>query len=68
MSKPEWKDAPERAGWLAMDMDCTWYWFEIEPYQYANKLWATYGASWLARQGGADNHYDWTRTLEPRPC
>lgn len=29
--KPDWKDAPEWAMWLAMDMDGEWYWFEKAP-------------------------------------
>lgn len=29
--KPDWKDAPEWAQWLAMDPDGDWYWFEAEP-------------------------------------
>jgi hypothetical protein len=31
MSKPDWKDAPEWANWLAMDRDGMWYWYEVEP-------------------------------------
>lgn len=29
--KPDWKDAPEWASWLALDEYGTWYWFELEP-------------------------------------
>jgi len=29
--KPEWKDAPEWANWLAMDQDNWWYWYEFKP-------------------------------------
>ena len=29
--KPDWKDAPEWADWLAMDDDGAWFWFEYEP-------------------------------------
>lgn len=29
--KPDWKDAPEWANWLAMDEDGYWYWYELEP-------------------------------------
>jgi hypothetical protein len=31
MNKPEWKDAPEWANWLAMDGDGIWFWYEVEP-------------------------------------
>lgn len=30
--KPDWKDAPEWAQWLAMDSDGYWYWYSHEPY------------------------------------
>lgn len=29
--KPDWKDAPEWAEFLALDGDGEWYWFEREP-------------------------------------
>lgn len=29
--KPDWKDAPEWATWLAMDCIGTWYWWVNEP-------------------------------------
>lgn len=29
--KPDWKDAPEWANWLAMDADGKWYWYENNP-------------------------------------
>lgn len=66
MSKPDWKDAPQRANYLSQDLDGTWYWFEIEPYPYARKLWANYDASWAA---GSDNSInpEWESTLERRP-
>ena len=31
--KPDWKDAPEWANWVAMDFDGTWYWYEKQPYK-----------------------------------
>lgn len=30
--KPDWKDAPEWANWLAMDDDDCWFWYENKPY------------------------------------
>ena len=30
--KPDWKDAPEWAMWLAMDEDGEWWWYEDEPF------------------------------------
>lgn len=29
--KPDWKDAPEWAKWLALDPSGCWYWYEAEP-------------------------------------
>jgi hypothetical protein len=29
--KPDWKDAPEWANWLAMDEDGEWFWRESKP-------------------------------------
>jgi hypothetical protein len=29
--KPDWKDAPEWAQWLARSSDGNWTWFEFEP-------------------------------------
>ena len=30
--KPDWKNAPEWANYLAMDTDSSWWWFEKQPY------------------------------------
>ncbi len=29
--KPDWKDAPEWANWMAMDCDGEWYWYADVP-------------------------------------
>ncbi len=29
--KPDWKDAPEWAQWLARDKDGRWFWYKDEP-------------------------------------
>ena len=29
--KPNWKDAPEWANWLAMDLGGYWWWYEYKP-------------------------------------
>lgn len=31
MNKPDWKDAPKWARWLAQNMSGTWYWYEEKP-------------------------------------
>jgi hypothetical protein len=30
-NKPDWKNAPDWANWLAMDANGEWHWFEFEP-------------------------------------
>ena len=42
--KPDWKDAPEWARWLTMDIDGTWVWWELEPY-YTEGEWLR-GCRW----------------------
>jgi len=60
--KPDWKDAPEWAKWLAMDEDGSWYWYEKEPYS-GDGEW--YGA------GGQLSHVgqtiSWEDSLTKRP-
>lgn len=34
--KPDWKDAPYWANWLAMDRDGWWTWFSSKPYLSPN--------------------------------
>lgn len=29
--KPDWKDAPEWAEYVAMDSDGHWWWYQLEP-------------------------------------
>ncbi|WWO60457.1 hypothetical protein [Stenotrophomonas phage SOVA965] len=31
--KPDWKDAPEWAKWIALSTDGEWTWFEDEPWR-----------------------------------
>ena len=62
MSKPDWKDAPEWAEYLAMDSDGEWFWYEKYP---------SHGdAAWHAGNGKcqmAGYRQEWTDTLEQRP-
>ena len=34
--KPEWKNAPEWANYLAMDYDRRWYWYETLPRNFCS--------------------------------
>ena len=47
MNKPEWKDAPDWAQWLAMDANGDWYWYELEP-DYNGEEWEHIGAVSIA--------------------
>lgn len=62
--KPNWKDAPEWANYLAMDEDGRWWWYQHTP--TINK------SVWKKESGHAElakpNHFiDWFETLEERP-
>jgi len=64
--KPDWKDAPEWAQWLAMDGDGTWCWHEQQP--TPNRI-AFY---WEAPRGAGkawagEEHNDWESRIEPKP-
>lgn len=63
--KPQWKDAPVWANYLAMD-DCDeWCWYEREPSQVPIlKKWTTTGRCENARPHYADK---WNNSMEPRP-
>lgn len=71
--KPEWKDAPEWAMWLAQDevglhgIDHYWVWFEREPETFSNG-WADYSLDgrWHETRNVA-TVANWKKTLEPRP-
>lgn len=70
--KPDWKDAPEWAEWLAMDSDGGWHFHEVEPF------WDQADGCWYGREveetsvqlGGYDfnpDGIDASSTLEGRP-
>jgi hypothetical protein len=72
MSKPEWKDAPEWAQWLAQDepgsyMDHYWVWFECKPDKMSNG-WIDNSntGKWLQTIHVATDD-KWRETLEARP-
>lgn len=58
--KPDWKDAPEWANYLAKDSNGVWYWYALKP-----KLGAH---SWIASANFAlaGNEGSWAETLEKR--
>lgn len=62
MSKPNWKDAPMWATYLAMDSTSIWYWHEHEPKQKYG-LWNSTGLN----SRSEDNYIMSADTLEKRP-
>jgi hypothetical protein len=62
--KPDWKDAPTWANWLAMDADGDLYWYEKRPARSIPR------EKWI-RDGGqmvlAGEITPWDETLEQRP-
>lgn len=79
MSKPDWKDAPEWAMWLAQDEDGKWDFYSEkpfvcssanrpEPYEWVPSVtdrWWSFDYEYGKYQG--DKNPDWLNTLEPRP-
>ena len=63
MNKPDWKDAPEWANYLAMDASGDWYWYELEPFEDAS-VWVEYEGRMQAAQITSSN---WKDSLEQRP-
>jgi len=63
VSKPDWKEAPEWADYLAMDACGDWWWYEYEP--------GRADGIWFAGVGQAEavesQQPHWSRTLEQRP-
>lgn len=60
--KPDWKDAPVGAKFLAQDGDGSWWWFSDEPRWYKeSQRWDTDGQLWEAMDVSAED------TLESRP-
>ena len=69
MNKPNWKDAPEWAKWLARDKDGKWFWYETKPEPDSlidGDMWCTLerGRHEIASEPDAS----WMGTLESRPC
>jgi hypothetical protein len=64
--KPEWKNAPDWAQWLAQDEDGEWWWYELEPKQACTDAWSEWEG--LHRAAFVPRHNaEWKDTLEARP-
>lgn len=64
--KPDWKDAPEWAKWLAMDADGIWTWFQKKPTKNKDDMaYYEYGESrW---EFASFPRVQWETSLEKRP-
>jgi len=62
-NKPDWKDAPEWAQYLAMDEGGQWYWYEDEPTLYG-EIW---GCCLPSRVMGAWSPCECDPICEERP-
>lgn len=71
MSKPNWKDARNWAGWLAQDGDGEWCFFEFEPFKHpntSNEVWIEPTDAGRFEMGFSDDPNPlWHETLEKRP-
>lgn len=66
MSKPNWKDAPSWANYLAQDDEGDWYWFENRP--EATPFGWSYNPNFPAgRIRKSTEQSDWQDTVETRP-
>lgn len=78
--KPNWDEAPEWAGWLAMDGDGWWRWWRVEPsFEEEWDQWDCPGVPYdddgvftilAAETPDCSGEIDWDHasdTLEPRP-
>lgn len=66
--KPDWKDAPEYANWLAQDQDGSWWWYEKLPDPLKGSdgdgVWRFGGR---CEKVGVEPNEGWRETLEQRP-
>jgi hypothetical protein len=58
--KPDWKDAPAWAKWLAMDNDGTWFWYAEKP-TLLSAFWNSAAKFEFASAS------EWDNSLEARP-
>ena len=63
--KPEWKDAPEWAQWLAQDESGVWYWYEMKP-DIFDDFWDNRTGLYLLATPSSEGR--WQETLEQRPA
>ena len=64
MSKPDWRDAPSWANYLAQDRDGRWFWYESKPEIAMDYKWDSDEDHTVAY---LSENPDWEETLESRP-
>lgn len=69
MSKPDWKDAPPEAEFLAQDERGTWFWYGVRPILKKDAgVWDIRSVHDLAIAAGYGlENKSWRKTLERRP-
>jgi hypothetical protein len=66
VNKPDWKDAPEWANYLAMDRDGLWAWHENKPItEKGVSVWMSSDFGKVVVAYKPEHH--WRETLEERP-
>ena len=65
--KPDWGDAPEFAGWLAMDRSGMWRWFVCKPFKSVENWLVNNGHIWTAKIDGWEGTITYIRDFEPDP-
>lgn len=60
--KPDWKDAPEWAQWLARDENGSWFWYATRPLVSGNR-WITD----TKYEHAGDSSSEWEKSREERP-
>ncbi len=73
MSKPDWKDAPEWAMWVAQDLSGKWFWYESEPkthfgiFCWTNQIKTPGHVEPAGSRDAPVRNNQWDKTLERRP-
>ncbi|HUT62985.1 MAG TPA: hypothetical protein VMZ04_03410 [Anaerolineae bacterium] len=65
--RPNWKDAPEWAQWLAQDEDGCWYWYQKKPKAFGEGCWERLTIEHFIDIASYPTFPNWQDTLEQRP-
>lgn len=65
--KPDWKDAPEWAEWVAQDADGTWWFYGYKPRPWLGMCWMTSHPMGRQHPHKSEPNKNWRKTLENRP-